>query len=1189
MNPDGESIVSTLDEILSWCYAKARMRVPGEGGERPLRQRLCEAFLEKLFGWPPDLILSGEKYDISLLSPEDQPLVTIETKEPGHLTTQAEYRAFFSRLRHYPSLRHAYITNGSSWERYDIHAVPPDTVELTEADFEDAQPARAPALFDDLSSTSPKAGRHFKLALNNADAARAEEFFAPLDPALYLDLSKPLPAGVRRHRLTLEKPDFIEAFSGAIRDRVADLRALFINEFDHLRSGEAGSSVAEVARDCFELWCERSYLVPPKSLHHRAERMLASTDVSADTLARMFTGDYGFPTPAAIKVAEALYAERKKKKSTPDKRRGLLWPLYAAAVQNYATQTAHVYVARLLLYRIGEDQSIFPERISGAALQPLLHPAPNAEDIISRSQPPSLSAIESLRKEMAAFAPTVYDSGEFDWWRVEHRELLAERELDRVQTFETQLDAANKSLLRLLNSYDLSRVDLDIWRDVYQHYLPDEERQQLGGFYTPQELVDLTLDYAGYTPSLEKLCERSLIDLASGSGAFIVSAVQRLLSHLSDGSMPCHSRLHARHLPDWEQAEGMLQVVAKNIHAMDIHPFAAFLTYINFIFGVLPLYARVRQQRKNFRLEAWIFTGNALLTPGENAGQHELNLAVNSRIQLSLHARERYRAMAGQKFDFVVGNPPWGGILKGRLAPIFDEHYKDQLAAEYRDTYTGKLDIYALFYDRALKLLQDGGAVALVTQGSFIDKEWAGPHSSFERGQTVPIMGLRRKLAEQASLRFLIDLNPFGQLFFGAMNIPCIAVFEKRPPSRGDQAVVLLSSKKSWPKAKATAERRAEVISTVRHCLGLVQKSGEPVKQDFATAFRFPLARLREFGGARWLLGPKEFRIRARPDWPRLAQLLEPSQGVTVGGEGCLSIFLMSEARAKELGLEKALLFRIIKGHETKPWRPEWGGNVILYPYAKDKEGRWRPAFACKKPPVLDALDFEHYADKFERDLIRAYRLNSITLKRLFEHRRDALEIVKYPKAAEYLLRSYDQLSERTFKKRNVRDFAREWYEFIWPRDADVIFGEPKIISPRLTPRVRFALDEEGIGIQDSCISLAVSDNTRETYNAFRAQLAKVLGREVKAVTAFRYLLAFMNSSYAQELLTTGRRPTPKGHYQIDDLFLGELSIPVCRAKRELQDVLDAVEACMTARTEERLAEAESRLNAVVLQIYAEP
>jgi CRISPR/Cas system-associated endoribonuclease Cas2 len=150
------------------------------------------------------------------------------------------------------------------------------------------------------------------------------------------------------------------------------------------------------------------------------------------------------------------------------------------------------------------------------------------------------------------------------------------------------------------------------------------------------------------------------------------------------------------------------------------------------------------------------------------------------------------------------------------------------------------------------------------------------------------------------------------------------------------------------------------------------------------------------------------------------------------------------------------------------------------------------------------------------------------------------------------------------------------------------MFGELKVISPRLTPRVRFALDQEGIGIQDSCICLAVSETTKEAFNELRRRLSKIMGRELKSITVYRYLLAFLNSSYAQDLLTTGRRPTPKGHYQIEDQFLEELSVPVCRTRRQLQNLLGAVEGCTIAPSDESTATAESHLNSLVLALYAE-
>jgi hypothetical protein len=943
------------------------------------------------------------------------------------------------------------------------------------------------------------------------------------------DLSPALPPSSNRHRLTRHDPRLIEAFSLAIRDQVADLRQLLFDMFNRFRAGEAGPSVAGAAVDCFERWCQASYIVPPGPVQ-------------------------------------------------------TIW--------NYATQTAHVHTARLLLYRIGEDQGIFEEKISGLTLQRLLVPPADSELVTPLSSPLSLPVIERLRSEMREFAPRVYGLNEFDWWCVLDRHRLTAAELEFLQPCEERFDVATMKMLRLLSAYDLSGLDLDLWREIYQHFLPPEERRQLGGFYTPQELVDLTLDLANYRPEVDNLCGKSLLDPATGSGAFVVSALQRLIEHLSDNSQACHRHLHGPDVPDGERARGMLQVIVKNVHAIDVHPFATFLTFVNFLFGVLPLYARARQNSRNFRLEPAIFSGDSLLSGCEETPAGARHAAPQPEFSPGLRRMTVARGlpasrMAGGKFDLVVGNPPWGGILKGRLAPIFNEHYKKQLARECRDTFTGKLDVYGLFYDKAFQWLKPGGTVALVTQGSFIDKDWAAPHVERERGRPIHIMGLRRKMAEQASLRYLIDLNPFGQIFFGAMNIPCIGVFEKRPAGEGERAIVLLSCKKSWPESMSTPERRNEVISHVRRCIQLVAATGEPLQQHFVKAFPFPLLRLREFGGARWLLAAEEFKIRLRPEWPRVAQLLEPSQGLTVGGKGCLSIFLMTEARAGELGLEKALLHGVIKGHETTPWRPPSGGKVILYPYCCDLDGRWQPAFACQNPAQLDALDFERPADEFEEDWLRRYGLNATGIKRLFQHRRDSLGLIKFPRAAEYLMKFYEQLSTRLFKKRNLRDFGRAWYEFIWPRDAEAIFGKPKIISPRLAPQLRFALDQEGLGIQDSCLSLAVSVKTRPAYEEFRRRLSALLGQEVTMPTVLRYLLAFLNSSYPQELLTTGHRPRPGDVYQVSDQLLRELSIPVCKTRLEVEQLLDAVDACMIAPAPAALETAEARLDSLVSSVYS--
>src|SRR5579863_8634919 len=198
-----DKILATIREVLEWCRTKSSMRIPGEGGERAFRGRLTEALIEKVLGWPAEFILSGERFDISLLNTDEQPIVTIETKEPGHITTELEYKIFLGRLKRYPSLRFAYITNGSYWERFDLLAQVDSNDEITPDLFEDVSVGTSTVLFADTSSKR-KIGRRLEFALGSAVSSEATEFFGPLEAARYHDLQKPLPVGQIRHKLTRE-------------------------------------------------------------------------------------------------------------------------------------------------------------------------------------------------------------------------------------------------------------------------------------------------------------------------------------------------------------------------------------------------------------------------------------------------------------------------------------------------------------------------------------------------------------------------------------------------------------------------------------------------------------------------------------------------------------------------------------------------------------------------------------------------------------------------------------------------------------------------------------------------------------------------------------------------------------------------------------------------------------------------
>ncbi len=63
-------------------------------------------------------------------------------------------------------------------------------------------------------------------------------------------------------------------------------------------------------------------------------------------------------------------------------------------------------------------------------------------------------------------------------------------------------------------------------------------------------------------------------------------------------------------------------------------------------------------------------------------------------------------------------------------------------------------------------------------------------------------------LAYTSTLSWIVDLNPFGHLFFKAMNAPCITVAIKLPPSQNSMVAAVLSKRTQKLPDKSTVERQ---------------------------------------------------------------------------------------------------------------------------------------------------------------------------------------------------------------------------------------------------------------------------------------------------------------------------------------------------------------------------------------------
>lgn len=961
----GQTILATVTAILErYERGKAKLAYPGEGGERRFRGWLVSDLLDQVFNWPTDRIVVGERFDIILQDEDDFPVLTIETKAPYHKATKKEREDFEKRLSGYGTLRAAFFTNGMEWERLDIFSPQGQLV---------------------IRSRT-------KLDLDSATPQEAEEFFRPFTTQQDSGTTP------REGRLRVSKEDshILESLAAHLDQAIADLAAFLEIFFSGIREEKAGEHTRFITLNLFNRWCGESLIVSPE----RAAEILSAQLQEAASLRDIekTVSEIGFVGSEADSVVEAISTLPESKRHDADAITEVLWPAYANTITKFCAQTAHVLLARALLYRIGEDQDAFPRFLSGEELNNALT-TPTSK--LLDAPEPATDLLSRARLYMADFFPTVYKRGEFDWWYVspDDRPTLKAVERNWLRVMDQDFERATQRLLRMLNGYFFGNVDVDVWRNVYQNYLPADERQRLGGFYTPDMLVDLILDLAEFQPDSKDLCSLSFIDPASGSGAFVTGAVARLLKHL-DLNLPCHKELSKRGLPEWKRAEAVLNITAKNLHAVDLHPFAAFLTTINSFFLLLPLYVKAREKNPDFSLDLQIFSSDSLEKHDTDLLEPGLFAKLNSRVQLAEDSFHRYQEMLKHRFDRVFGNPPWGGVLKGHLAPVYDTTKKTRFSREYPAAAQGKYDVYALFMERALQMLKANGRFGLLTQGTLIDKEWAA--------------GLRDMLASKLRPRYIVDLNPFGQLFFNAMNTPCITIadmLQGKSDSEGE-CIAVLSTLPDDFKDLSKEDRRKRVDTIICKAVNSVSGRRKSATVSFAQAARIPISRLRKTAKEGWDLAAQVATTIVPKGWLTAIDVLEPLQGVTVGGEGCMDLFLMEEERAKGFKFEPDLVNPVIKGIEMIRWKMPHVNQVILYPYALIEE-EIQPAFTIsfskikdqkfrgtlKRLAISDALDFDKQIDRREQDIALRKGVNQTTVPELLKHRQ-SLDLVIYPSAA---------------------------------------------------------------------------------------------------------------------------------------------------------------------------------------------
>lgn len=109
-----------------------------------------------------------------------------------------------------------------------------------------------------------------------------------------------------------------------------------------------------------------------------------------------------------------------------------------------------------------------------------------------------------------------------------------------------------REIARVAEQFDWSKGAIEVAPTLYQNVITQEERKKLGEYYTPRWLAKEVTDVVVTDPLNQRV-----LDPACGSGTFIETAVERILSHATKLS-----------------ATETLQKLQQNVVGIDIHPVA---------------------------------------------------------------------------------------------------------------------------------------------------------------------------------------------------------------------------------------------------------------------------------------------------------------------------------------------------------------------------------------------------------------------------------------------------------------------------------------------------------------------------------------------------------------------------------------------------------------------------------------
>ncbi len=431
--------------------------------------------------------------------------------------------------------------------------------------------------------------------------------------------------------------------------------------------------------------------------------------------------------------------------------------------------------------------------------------------------------------------------------------------------------------------YNFDWIDADVLGQIYEQYLGkileltksgkaklkdgQVHKKEQGIYYTPTWVVDYIVKNT-VGEIIKKLDAKNIkiLDPACGSGSFLIKAFDYLYNHFSSNDETKQHRI------DSQGAYSIkTEILKNNLYGVDLDNKAVEITKLNLLLKAAEKYRKLPEE-----VDMRVRNGNSLIDD-ENDGFHAFKWTGDFKEG---------------SFDAVIGNPPYIRIqtLDEKNVDYFNSHY---------EAATKNYDIYALFVEKGLSLLKEGGVLGFILPSKFFNADYGA--------------GLRKVIAKNKALYKIVDFKDF-QVFESATTYTCLLFLKK---SKNKNFEYLELSNKDELNTSSRTLMKFQYKKSIQ-----AQPSGEE-NWNFV-------------GGEN-----KSIMEKLRSIKLKLGNISENIfQGIITGAD---KIFILikrdnglfySHETNKEYNLEKELLHPLLKGSKhIRRYRSESTEKFVIFPY----------------------------------------------------------------------------------------------------------------------------------------------------------------------------------------------------------------------------------------------------------------